>query len=120
MSTAKRIRKLTVQEVCDLLRISRATFYGWRRPGRGPRCVKLPNGALRVREDDLEAWLPGATAGLLTLAEVLDDLGVASSTFHDWRAKGTAPECVKLPNGGLRFVRSTYAQWLKEHTEDAA
>ncbi|MEU3698481.1 helix-turn-helix domain-containing protein [Streptomyces griseoviridis] len=50
-------QKLTVDEVCAELRIARSTFYDWRQKGRGPRCIRLPNGALRVRRTDLENWL---------------------------------------------------------------
>jgi excisionase family DNA binding protein len=48
---------LTVAEVCAELRVSRSTFYEWRAKGRAPRCVKLPNGEIRVRRSDLEEWL---------------------------------------------------------------
>jgi excisionase family DNA binding protein len=49
--------KLTVREVCAELKISRSTFYEWRQKGRGPRCVRLPNGDLRISRHDLDAWL---------------------------------------------------------------
>ena len=49
--------KLTVNEVCDDLQIAQSTFYEWRTKGTGPRCIKLPNGQLRVRRADLESWL---------------------------------------------------------------
>jgi predicted DNA-binding transcriptional regulator AlpA len=49
--------KLTVGEVCADLQIAQSTFYEWRTKGTGPRCIKLPNGQLRVRRADLEAWL---------------------------------------------------------------
>lgn len=48
---------LTVNEVCDELQISRSTLYDWRMKNRAPRCLKLPNGELRVRRADLDAWL---------------------------------------------------------------
>ncbi|MGW2037014.1 helix-turn-helix transcriptional regulator [Streptomyces virginiae] len=48
---------LTVPELCDELGISRSTFYDWRQKRRAPRCIKLPNGDLRVRRTDLEIWL---------------------------------------------------------------
>ena len=54
--------KLTVDELCEELRISRSTFYDWRQKGRAPRCVKLPNGSLRVRRSDLENWLTDCEA----------------------------------------------------------
>ncbi|MFI6287666.1 helix-turn-helix transcriptional regulator [Streptomyces sp. NPDC051018] len=49
--------QLTVDDVCDELRISRSTFYDWRQKGRGPLCIRLPNGTLRIRRRDLENWL---------------------------------------------------------------
>jgi len=49
--------KLTVAEVCAELKISRSTFYDWRAKRRGPRCITLPNGSLRVRRVDLDRWL---------------------------------------------------------------
>ena len=48
---------LTAAEVCEDLQIAQSTFYEWRTKGTGPRCIKLPNGQLRVRRTDLEAWL---------------------------------------------------------------
>ena len=55
MSSAR--EPLTVAEVCAVLRVSRSTFYEWRAKGRAPRCVKLPNGEIRVRRSELEQWL---------------------------------------------------------------
>lgn len=49
--------KMTIPQVCAELQISRSTFYDWRAKGRAPRCMKLPNGDLRVRRGDLDAWL---------------------------------------------------------------
>lgn len=57
LSVAMGSRMLTVGEVCVELQISRSTFYDWRQKGRGPRCVRLPNGSLRVRRRDIENWL---------------------------------------------------------------
>lgn len=51
--------KLTVDDVCAELKISRSTFYDWRQKRRGPRCIRLPNGALRVRRHDFDDWLSG-------------------------------------------------------------
>lgn len=48
---------LTIDEVCDELSIARSTFYYWRQLGKGPRCLKLPNGSVRVRRGDLDTWL---------------------------------------------------------------
>lgn len=48
---------LKLAEVCEELGISRSTFYDWRAKRRAPRCIKLPNGALRVRRTELDHWL---------------------------------------------------------------
>lgn len=48
---------LTIAAVCDELEVARRTFYEWRAKGRAPRCIKLPNGELRIRRADLERWL---------------------------------------------------------------
>ncbi|MFI2633188.1 helix-turn-helix transcriptional regulator [Streptomyces collinus] len=58
MTTATRSRTmLTLAELCEELAISRSTFYDWRAKRRAPRCIKLPNGDLRIRRSDLEHWL---------------------------------------------------------------
>lgn len=48
---------LTVASLCAELGISRSTFYDWRAARKAPRCIKLPNGSIRVRRSDLEQWL---------------------------------------------------------------
>ena len=63
---------------------------------------------LRVRPTDL-----------LTIPDVCAELRISRSTFYDWRAKGTAPRCVKLPNAGLRVRRADLDSWLSS-LEDAA
>lgn len=54
---------LSIEQVCAELGgdqpIARSTFYNWRATGRGPKCIKLPNGDLRVRRADLDRWLDG-------------------------------------------------------------
>ena len=58
MTTVIRSRAmLTLAEVCEELAVSRSTFYDWRAKRRAPRCIKLPNGDLRVRRSDLDHWL---------------------------------------------------------------
>jgi excisionase family DNA binding protein len=53
----KHDRLLTMTEVCDLLGISRSTFYDWRQAHRAPPCVVLPNRQIRVRESQLNDWV---------------------------------------------------------------
>lgn len=48
---------LTVRQLCDELQIARSTFYYWRQKGAGPRCIRLPNGDLRVTRRDLDDFI---------------------------------------------------------------
>lgn len=59
MTTATPIRRahLTIADVCAELGVARSTFYDWRAAKKAPRCIKLPNGELRIRRTDLENWL---------------------------------------------------------------
>jgi excisionase family DNA binding protein len=49
--------RLTVADVSAELGISRSTFYEWRAKKRALRCIKLPNGDLRIRRSELDRWL---------------------------------------------------------------
>lgn len=53
--------KLTVVEFCDEMKISESTFYDWRRKRSAPVCIKLPNGAIRIRRSDVNHWLEKRT-----------------------------------------------------------
>lgn len=48
----------------------------------------------------------------LTVAYICADLGIAARTFYEWRAKGTAPECIQLPNRSLVVDPDEYDRWL--------
>jgi predicted DNA-binding transcriptional regulator AlpA len=50
---------MTITDVCMELKIARSTFYDWRAARKAPRCIKLPNGSIRIRRSDLESWLSG-------------------------------------------------------------
>jgi predicted DNA-binding transcriptional regulator AlpA len=47
---------LKLPEVLAEIGMSRAAFYRMRARGKAPRLHKLPNGQLRVRRADLDAW----------------------------------------------------------------
>jgi excisionase family DNA binding protein len=49
----------------------------------------------------------------LTITEVCTELKITRSTFYDWRAKGRAPRCNKLPNGEVRIVRRDLDAWFE-------
>lgn len=81
-----------------------------------------PTAGLRELVHPLDARPKRARRGgaNLTLGEVCEELGIARSTFYDWRAKGKAPRCIKLPNGDLRIRRSEFDRWLSAREDDAA
>ncbi len=55
---SRRDELLTVPQVLDELGgLSRRTFYRWRELGHAPKCIKLPNGEIRVWRTDFAAWL---------------------------------------------------------------
>ncbi|WP_314410279.1 helix-turn-helix transcriptional regulator [Streptomyces sp. DSM 40484] len=49
-------KMLKLREVLEEIEMSRAAFYRMRARGHAPRLQKLPNGQLRVRRSDLDAW----------------------------------------------------------------
>ncbi len=53
------VNMLKLSEVLIALGMSRAAFYRMRSRGQGPRLHRLPNGHIRVRRSDLDAWLEG-------------------------------------------------------------
>lgn len=55
---------------------------------------------------------PVARADKLTIADICEDLDISRSTFYDWRQKGRAPKCMRLPNGNLLVRRAEYDRWL--------
>ncbi|WP_086840637.1 helix-turn-helix transcriptional regulator [Amycolatopsis kentuckyensis] len=48
---------LKIADVCEELDIAPSTFYEWRAKECAPKCIKLPNGSVRIRRCDLESWL---------------------------------------------------------------
>jgi predicted DNA-binding transcriptional regulator AlpA len=63
---------------------------------------------------------PSSSSDKLTLAQLCEELQIARSTFYEWRAKGRAPKCIKLPNGDLRIRRTDLDRWLAAHEESDA
>ena len=56
----------------------------------------------------------------LTVADILDDLGIPRRTWQRWRELGLAPEAIRLPNRELRIRRSVYDAWLADLEEAPA
>lgn len=55
-------RLLTAREVAELLGVSTETILRWSRRGDLP-AVRLPSGAWRYREGELDAWLAASSTG---------------------------------------------------------
>lgn len=49
-------RLLTARELADTLGVSAETVLRWTRRGELP-AIRLPGGAIRYRQNDLDAWL---------------------------------------------------------------
>ncbi|MFF4375303.1 helix-turn-helix transcriptional regulator [Nocardiopsis dassonvillei] len=83
---------------------------------------RCPHSADRRSEGDVRinptARASGHIHSWLTVDDICAELGVSRSTFHDWRAKGRAPKCTKLPNGSLRVRQSDYDRWLEGLEEE--
>lgn len=51
-----RPRTMKLPELLKELGISRASYYRMRAKGTAPKFKKLPNGQIRIRHADLDAW----------------------------------------------------------------
>jgi excisionase family DNA binding protein len=49
---------LTVDDLAEMLRVSRLTIYGWHKAGTGPRAVRVGK-YLRFHRRHVEEWLAG-------------------------------------------------------------
>ncbi|MEV1023517.1 helix-turn-helix domain-containing protein [Streptomyces sp. NPDC050264] len=56
---------------------------------------------------------------MLTIPEVIDEIGVPRATFYRWRQLRKGPKAIKLPNGSVRIRRSELERWI-EALEEAA
>jgi predicted DNA-binding transcriptional regulator AlpA len=75
---------------------------------RDTAAARRRRGALRGTPD------PAPENSWLTVDQLCAELHIARSTFYDWRAKGRAPKCHKLPNGDIRIRRTDYERWLAD------
>ena len=56
---------------------------------------------------------------LLTISEVIAEIGVARATFYRWRQLRKGPRSIKLPNGDVRIRRSDLERWLTSLEDEA-
>ncbi|GAA2627970.1 helix-turn-helix domain-containing protein [Streptomyces vastus] len=48
---------LTISQVAEEIGVPLSTFYRWRQCRKGPKSIRLPNGAVRIRRSELERWI---------------------------------------------------------------
>ncbi|WP_442788572.1 helix-turn-helix transcriptional regulator [Dactylosporangium sp. NBC_01737] len=48
---------MTLAEFLAELDVPKSTFFRWKAIGEAPRTYKLPNGQLRIRRADFNAWI---------------------------------------------------------------
>ncbi|MFC9317426.1 helix-turn-helix transcriptional regulator [Streptomyces nigra] len=56
---------------------------------------------------------------MLSIDEVIAEIGVPRATFYRWRQLRKGPKAIKLPNGSVRIRRSDLERWI-ESMEEAA
>ncbi len=86
-------RLFTARDVAEILGVHPETILCWVRDRKLP-AIRLPSGAIRIREDELDAWLDErATRGAgRSLADALaTNLGPGSAPGRDARAEHGRP-----------------------------
>jgi len=53
---------LTIKEVCEILRISRHSFYLWRKIGKAPPTVEVGRAKVLIRRADLDSYIDARAA----------------------------------------------------------
>ncbi|MBZ6303259.1 MULTISPECIES: AlpA family transcriptional regulator [Streptomyces] len=56
---------------------------------------------------------------MLTIPEVIAEIGVPRATFYRWRQLRKGPKAIKLPNGSVRIRRSELERWIEALGEAA-
>ncbi len=84
---------------------------------RRPSTTAVINGGVISAATPTPRAVPSTAEDKLTLAQLCAELQIARSTFYDWRAKGNAPRCIRLPNGDLRVRRQELERWLERLEE---
>ncbi|MFJ3781088.1 helix-turn-helix transcriptional regulator [Streptomyces sp. NPDC090093] len=56
---------------------------------------------------------------MLTIDQVVEEIGVPRATFYRWRQLKKGPRSIKFPNGSVRIRRSELERWI-ETLEEAA
>lgn len=67
-----------------------------------------PGGSVAVPRDEM-----------LTIPQVVEEIGVPLATFYRWRQLRKGPKAIKLPNGSVRIRRSELERWIATLEEAA-
>jgi predicted DNA-binding transcriptional regulator AlpA len=83
-------------------------------PRRTTDSVPRDTTATRRARTALREASPAPSPKMITVNQFCAELDISRSTFYEWRAKGRAPKCKKLPNGELRILLEEYDRWLDD------
>ncbi|MFH9960339.1 MULTISPECIES: helix-turn-helix domain-containing protein [unclassified Streptomyces] len=56
---------------------------------------------------------------MLSIEQVIAEIGVPRATFYRWRQLRKGPKSIKLPNGSVRIRRSELERWIAALEEAA-
>ncbi|MDI3344367.1 helix-turn-helix domain-containing protein [Streptomyces sp. AJ-1] len=56
---------------------------------------------------------------MLSIPQVIAEIGVPRATFYRWRQLRKGPKAIKLPNGSVRIRRSELNRWIATREEAA-
>ncbi|MFI1440924.1 helix-turn-helix transcriptional regulator [Streptomyces fructofermentans] len=56
---------------------------------------------------------------MLSIDQVIAEIGVPRATFYRWRQLRKGPKAIKLPNGSVRIRRSELERWIQTLEEAA-
>ena len=65
-------KRLTTEEVAEMLNVTKRTVESWRSTRRGPKYFKL--GCIRYREEDVLAWLAATMVDPSKMKDKPDEL----------------------------------------------
>lgn len=97
-------RLLTARQVADLLGVSAETVLRWTRRGDLP-AIRLPGGAIRFREDELDVWLADRATPARGVRPTTTD--AAHNGRYSPRSLPASTDAGDEPRGVASFLRPT-------------
>ncbi len=111
----------SISAVLSELGVSRREFDRWRANGLTPKLVRLPNGQLRIKETDFQAWLSeGLPCPLpsVTVAQAAAEFGLPVGTFSSWVKRGLLPGVPTDFAESARISRAVLDAWVETLPEN--